>query len=153
MMTSDESARLANWGFRLRYWIADGDPEPEVPFPEDWEVCGAPDFDPLALRPENKRHGQTTWAWPMYEVGDPLSELSAICRSLETMTPKAMVTWLSLQDRYLLIDCGDAEMDAAEMDTRGFFIPPDLIQRLRRPKIRLRVSFHPHAGTRVDIDY
>jgi hypothetical protein len=56
IINSDESGPLSNWGFAMGYWIADGDPEPEVPFPKDWEVCGVPDFDPLAFRPEYKRH-------------------------------------------------------------------------------------------------
>ena len=75
IINSDESGPLSNWGFAMGYWIADGDPEPEVPFPKDWEVCGVPDFDPLAFRPEYKRHRRTTLAEPMYDVVDPLSEL------------------------------------------------------------------------------
>ena len=80
-------------------------------------------------------------------------ELDAVCRFLEQMTAEAMAIWLSMQDRYLSVSCGDIEMDAAELSTRGFFIAPELMQRLRRLKIRLRVSFHPHAGTRMNIDY
>jgi hypothetical protein len=153
IVKSDTSTCLLNWGFAMGHWIADGDPEPEIPFPEDWEVCGTPDFDPLELRLEYKRHGQTTWACPMYDVGDPLSELDAVCEFLEKMTADAMVIWLSLQDRYLSMACGDTEMDAAEMDTRGFHIPPELIRRTRRLRLRLRITFHPHATIRSDIDY
>lgn len=138
-----------DWSFHMAYWVPDGDPEPDVPFPKDWEVCGVPDFDPLAFRPEYKRHGQTTLAWTMYDVVDPLSELDAVCQFLDGMSADAMVIWLSLQDRHLSMSCGDTEMDAAEMDTRGFHIPPELIRRIRRLRLRLQVSFHPHAATRI----
>jgi hypothetical protein len=37
--------------------------------------------------------------------------------------------------------------------TRGVFIAPELIQRLRMLKMRTRVGFHPHTGTRADTDY
>ena len=147
--TTPSTTRLPDWSFHMAYWVADGDPEPNVPFPKDWEVCGVPDFDPLAFRPEYNRHGETTLAWTMYDVGDPLSELDAVCRFLEGMSPDAMAIWLSLRDRYLSMSCGDNEMNAAELDTRGFVIPPELIRRIRRLLLRLQVSFHPQAATRI----
>jgi hypothetical protein len=142
-----------DWSFHMAYWVPDGDPEPEVPFPKDWDVCGVPDYDPLAFRPEYKRHGETTLAWPMYRVSDPAAELAAVCQFLEGMAPEATAAWFSLQDRYMSMSCGDTEMDAAEVNTRGFFISPDLIRRIRQLRLRLQVSFHSQAATRIIVDY
>jgi hypothetical protein len=153
MTKHEETARPPNWGFEIGFWIPDGDPKLEVPFPDDWDVCGWPDFDPLAFRPEGRRHGQTTWAIPMYDVVDPMAELDFVCGFLEQMAPATLSIWLSLQDRYLSMNCGDTEMDEANMDAQGFFISPELIQRVRRLRLRLRVSFHPRAKIRSDVNY
>ena len=85
----------------------------------------------------------------MYRVSDPAVELTAVCQFLENMNPEVLAIWLSLQDRYLSMSCCDTEMDVAELDTRGFLIPPDLIRRIRRLRVRLQVSFHPQAVTRI----
>jgi hypothetical protein len=49
-------------------------------------------------------------------------------------------------DRLLSIGCGEPDMDTGQMNTDGFLIPPELIQRIRRLHLGLRLSFHPHAG-------
>ena len=152
-MTNVEGTVFPPDCFHIASWVADGDPAPDVPFPKEWEVCGVPDFDPLAPRHPDRRRGEKTLAWPMYRVSDPAVELAAVCQFLKGMTPDAMAVWLSLQDRYLSMSCGDIEMDAAGLDTRGFIIPPDLIQRIRRLRLRLQVSFHPQVATRIIIDY
>jgi hypothetical protein len=153
MPQHEQTYHPADWGFEIGFWIAEGDPEPDIPFPSDWEVCGWPDLDPLALRRENRRRGNTTLAWPMYHVVEPMAELNAVCQFLEQMAPMALDIWLALQDRFLSISCGDTEMDATNMDTLGFFISPELIQRIRSLRLRLRVSFHPRATIRMDVDY
>jgi hypothetical protein len=111
MTNSGGTTRARNWGFEMGYWLADGEPDPDVPFPKDWEVCGWPSLDPFSLANNDKRHGQTCIAWPRYAVREPISELDATCSFLEKMTLDALATWLSLQDRYIYISCGDPEMD------------------------------------------
>jgi hypothetical protein len=130
MTNTEVPAIPPDWSFHVAYWVADGDPEPDVPFPKDWGVCGEPDFDPFAMRHQDRRCGTKTLAWPTYHVSDPAIGLDAVCQLLERMTPAAMASWLSLQDGYLSISCGNTEMDAAEVDPRGFLIASELIQRL-----------------------
>jgi hypothetical protein len=153
MTKRDERAHPPNWMFEIDYWVADGDPDPDVPWPDDWEVCGMPDFEPLSMSAKDRRHGSKCLAWPMYAVQDPVASLDSVCSFLEQMTPAALAIWLSLPDRYLRMSCTDTEMDAAEMNTRGFFFPPNLIQRIRRLRLRLSVGFHPQAKIRWEIAY
>jgi len=81
----------------------------------------------------------------MYNVSDPVAELDRICSILERMPPAELDKWLALQDRQLSFNCSDPEMDAADMDNRGFAIPGPLLQRVRRLRIRLMIGFHPAA--------
>ncbi|HEY7336070.1 MAG TPA: hypothetical protein VH639_14370 [Bryobacteraceae bacterium] len=69
------------------------------------------------------------------------------------MPPEELDKWLALQDRHLSFNCSDPEMDAAEMDTRGFAIPGALLQRVRRLRIRLMIGFHPAAEVIRDVVY
>jgi hypothetical protein len=139
--------------FEMGYWVADGDPDPNVHWPSDWEVCGVPSFDPFSTSNKPRRQGRTCLAWPMYAVQDPASSLDSVCSFVEQITPAALAIWLSLPDRYLRMSCTDTEMDAAEMNIRGFFLLPDLIRRIRRLRLRLSVGFHPLAKIRWDIAY
>jgi hypothetical protein len=141
------------WMFEMGHCVADGDPEPDVPWPSDWEVCGIPSFDPFLTSNKPKRRGTTCLAWPMYHVADPFLSLAAACLFLEQMTPAALEAWLSLPDRFLSMSCSNTEMDLAQMNTTGFSIPPELIVRIRRLGLRLRVSFHPHTKVRWDGSY
>jgi hypothetical protein len=134
-----------DWSPHLSYWVEDGKPDPDVDWPENWEVCGVPDRNPLAIRDEDKRYGQTTLAWAMYNVPDLVDELQRICSFLEKMPESELEKWLALQDRQLTFSCSDPEMEAADMNTRGFAIPGALIQRVRRHRIRLMIGFHPGA--------
>jgi hypothetical protein len=134
-----------DWGPHIAYWVEDGKPDPDVDWPEDWEVCGVPDRNPLAGPVEEQQHGQTTLAWAKYRVPDAIIELDRICSFLERMPPEELEKWLALQDRQLSFSCGDPEMDAADMNTRGFAIPGPLLQRVRRLHIRLMIGFHPAA--------
>ena len=79
MTRHDEAAYPPNWMFEMGYWVADGDPEPDVPWPSDWEVCGIPSFDPFLTSNKPKRRGTTCLAWPMYHVADPFLSLAAAC--------------------------------------------------------------------------
>ena len=71
----NEMRSWVDWSPHLAYWVEDGKANPEVDWPEDWEVCGVPDRNPLAFRDEDKRHGHTTLAWAMYNVPDLVEEL------------------------------------------------------------------------------
>lgn len=134
-----------DWMPGMAFWVEDGTPDPDVPWPKDWEVCGVPDRNPLAVRDEDKRDGITTLAWPMYHVLDPVAELEQICSFLERMPEGELHNWLALQDRQLKFSCGEPEMDAAKIDARGFEIPGPLFQRVRHLRIQLTVGFHPNA--------
>jgi hypothetical protein len=129
----------------MAFWVEDGTPDPDVPWPKDWEVCGVPDRNPLALGDEDKRDGITTLAWPMYHVHDPVAELDHICSFLERMPEEELQNWVALQDRQLKFSCGEPEMDAADIDAHGFQIPGPLVQRVRHLRIQLTIGFHPHA--------
>lgn len=134
-----------DWMPEITYWVEDGQPDPNVDWPEEWEVCGVPDRNPLGTEGEDVRYGRTTLAWPMYYVLDPVEELGRICSFLERMPPAELEKWLALQDRQLKFSCGDPEMDAADIDARGFQIPGPLIQRIRHLRIQLTIGFHPAA--------
>ena len=32
--------------------VAYNKPNPDIPWPDDWEVCGVPDFEPLSMSDE-----------------------------------------------------------------------------------------------------
>jgi len=142
-----------DWGPHLSYWVEDGKPDPDVDWPEDWEVCGVPDRNRWAIRDEDKRDGRTTLAWAMYNVPDLVEELQRICSFLERMPPSELEKWLALQDRQLTFNCADPEMDAADMNTRGFEIPGALVQRVRRLRLRLMIGFHPAADVIRNVIY
>ena len=135
----------ADWGPHLSYWVENGKPDPDVDWPENWEVCGVPDRNPLVIRDEDKQEGQTTLAWAMYHVSDPVEEIELICSFLERMPETEFQKWLALPDRQLSFNCSDSEMDAADMNARGFAIPGALLQRVRRLRLRLMIGFHPGA--------
>jgi len=61
--------------------------------------------------------------------------------------------WVALQDRHLSFDRADAEMDAADMNVRGFQIPGPVLQRVRRLRIRLMIGFHPAADVITNVVY
>lgn len=90
---------------------------------------------------------------PMYRVSDPVEELQRICSFLERMPEEELQKWLALQDRQLTFSCSDPEMNAADMDARGFGIPGPLLQRLRRLRIRLMIGFHPAADVIRNVVY
>jgi hypothetical protein len=127
------------------YWVEGGQPDPHVDWPENWKVCGWPDRNPMTTEGEERRHGNTTLAMPMYNVLQPVEELDRICSFLERMPQPELEKWLALQDRQLQISCGEPEMDAADVDARGFQIPGPLIQRIRHLRIQLTIGFHPAA--------
>ena len=122
-------------------------------WPENWEVCGVPDRNSLAIRDEDKRDGQTTLAWAMYHVHDLVVELECICSFLERMPEAELEKWLALQDRQLSFNCSDAEMDAADMNNKGFAIPGPVLQRVRRLRLRVMIGFHPAADVITSVVY
>lgn len=69
------------------------------------------------------------------------------CRDLE------LQKWLSLPDRQLTFNCSDPEMDAANMNTAGFYIPGPVLQRVRRLRIRVMIGFHPAADVIQNVIY
>lgn len=148
-----ETDGRADFGTELSYWVEDGKPDPVVDWPDNWEVCGVPYPNPFAVREEDKREGRTTLAWPMYCVPDLVAELERICAFLERMPEVEMEKWLGLQDRSLTFSCRDREMDAAEMDAKGFTIPGAALRRARRLRIRLTVGFHPSAAVIRNVAY
>lgn len=134
-----------DWMPRITFWVEDGQRDPNVDWPENWDVCGWPDRNPMTTESEDRRHGNTTLAMPMYHVHDPLAELDRICSFLERTAQTELEKWPALQDRQLQISCGEPEMDAADVDARGFKIPGTLIQRIRNLRIQLTIGFHPAA--------
>lgn len=134
-----------DWMPHLSYWVEDGKPDPKVNWPENWEVCGWPDRNPIATEGEDRTYGYTTLAMPMYNVLQPIEELDRICAFLERMPQAELEKWLALQDRQLKFSCGEPEMDAADIDACGFQIPGPLIQRIRNLRIQLNIGFHPYA--------
>ena len=147
------STKPLDWMFEISFWVADGASEPNVPWPDNWEVCAVPAFDPFTLTEQPKRSGQTWMAWPMYAVSDPVPELDAVCSFLERMSEDALQDWLSIPDRHLSLSCADLEMDFAQMNTNGFALPAALIRRIRHLRLRLEISFHPNAQTRWSFSY
>src|ERR1700722_10165185 len=105
-----------DWSPQVSFWVEDGKPDPNIPWPEDWEVCGVPGRNPIAIRDEEKRDGTTTLAWPMYHVPDLTGELDRICSLLEQMREAELEHWLALPDRQVSFGCSDPEMDAADMN-------------------------------------
>jgi hypothetical protein len=142
-----------DWGPHLSYWVEDSKPDPLVDWPDDWEVCGVPNLDPLANRDEHRRHGNTTLAWAMYNVADVVGELQRICSFLEQMPPSELEKWLALQDRLLTFCAADQEMDAADMNIRGFEIPGPFIQRVRNLRLRLMIGIHPTTDVKFGFSY
>ena len=142
-----------NWGFEIAFFVADGEPVPDVPWPDNWEVCSVPDFDPFCLPTETRRHGSKWLAWPKYSVENPIIELNAICAFFDRMTPSSIELWRGLKDRFVSMSCGDLEMDSSHIGARGFFVPPETIQSIRGLGIRLRIGFHPGARIRWDMNY
>jgi hypothetical protein len=142
-----------DWHPQFVYWVEDGKPDPDVDWPENWEVCGYPHQNPLAYQDKDKRPGKTCLAMPMYRVNEPVDELQRICSFLERMPEEELQKWLALQDRQLTLSCSDPEMDAANMDTVGFNIPGPVLQRVRRLRIRLMIGFHPDADVIQDVIY
>src|SRR5579883_3343531 len=137
-------AQLA-WAPTLAYWVEEGAEHPGVQWPDNWEVCGYSHPNPTAIREEDKRPGNICLTMPMYHVLDPIEELQHICSFLEQMPEPEMERWLALPDRQLTFGCGDPEMDAADMNTRGFQIPGAVIARMRRLQLRVMIGIHPAA--------
>jgi hypothetical protein len=148
-----DGSRAPDWMPELDYWVADDASHPEIPFPENWEVCGVPDYEPFQTAAGQKRHGRKYMGWPMYSVADPVSAIDIVCSILEQMNPEAMDAWYALPDRFLRVSCGDSEMDAADLDSRGFSIPAEIIRRVRHLRLRVQVTFHPHAKVRFENGY
>lgn len=67
----DEYTRQPDWGPGLDYWVPDGEPDPDIPWPDNFEVCGLPNYDPSPLARDPKRHGTHMMAWPMFQIDDP----------------------------------------------------------------------------------
>jgi hypothetical protein len=114
-----------------------------VDWPKDWEVCGVPNRNPFAIKDEDKRPGNITLAMPMYRVLDMVEELQHVCSFLERMPESELEKWLALQDRYVTFSAADPEMDATDVNSRGFAIPGAVLVRVRRLRLRLMVGFHP----------
>lgn len=127
----------------MDYWVADGEVDPDIPWPENFEVCGVPDYDPSPLAKEPKTHGTTVMAWPMYDVRDPAGAVELFCSILEAMSQEAREHWDALPDRFLHIAGGDRTMDHSELDSVGLQIPPELVRRVRHLRIRLQITLHP----------
>jgi hypothetical protein len=134
-----------DWGPHLVYWVEDDKSDPDIDWPKNWEVCRYPNRNPLALRDEDKRPGNVTLAMPMYHVLDMIEELQHICSFLERMPQCELEKWLALQDRQLTFSCSDPEMDAADVNSRGFEIPGPVLLRVRSLRLRLMIGFHPAA--------
>jgi len=144
----------ADWHPSLVYWVEDGKPGPDVDWPKNWEVCGWPDFDPLDfLNRDKRRHGNTCYAEPMYAVPDLVHELEHICSFLEQMPDVEREKWLALQDRQLTFSCRDPEIEPAEMDREGFYIPGPLLRRVRKLRLRLMIGFHPASKVMSQVIY
>ena len=105
-----EYDHLPDWGAGLDYWVPDGDPDPDIPWPDNFEVCGVPAYDPLPLAREPKRHGTHIMAWPMFDIDDPVRSIGVFCSVLERMGSGALEHWYALPDRFLHIVAGDVEM-------------------------------------------
>jgi len=143
-----------NWGPEIVYWVEDGKPGPDVDWPENWEVCGWPDADPLGfLKREERRHGNTCLAMPMYNVANPVQELEHICGFLERMRESEREKWLGLQDRQLTFSCSDPEIEANEMERLGFHLPGLVLQRVFALRIRLMIGFHPATAVISNVIY
>jgi hypothetical protein len=80
----------------------------------------------------------------MYNVSSLVEEeLQRICSLLERMPPSELEKWLALEDRQLTFSCSDPEMDAADMNSRGFEVPGPALRQVRHLRIRLMIRFHP----------
>ena len=142
-----------DWGPGLDYWVADGEMDPDIPWPENFEVCGVPDYDPSPLAQDPKRHGTSMMAWPMYDVTDPVKAIEIFCSVLEGMSAEALQHWYALPDRFLHIAAGDRSMDNSQLDTFGLQIPPELVRRIRQLRIRLQITLHPASKIVVSSGY
>ena len=69
-------------GPELDYWVPDGEPDPDIPWPDNFEVCGVPAYEPFALR-DPKRHGRTVMVWAMFSGNDPVRSIEVVCSVLE----------------------------------------------------------------------
>ena len=144
-----EYVRPPDWGPGLDYWVPDGEPDPDIPWPDNFEVCGVPDYCPSALPHDPKRHGRHLMVWPMFDIDDPVRAIEVVCSVLEQMSPAELEHWYALPDRFLHITAGDVDMDASKLESIGFVIPGDAIRRIRQLRLRVQVTFHPNARVRV----
>ena len=140
-----------DWGPELDFWVPDGEPNIEIPWPDDFEVCGVPDYEPAALVKPNepKRHGRTYMAWPMYAIDDSTLAIETFCSVLERMSPAAFERWCALPDRFLRVSAGDTEMDWSNIGHTGLSIPGPTILRIRRLMLRLQITLCPNASVRI----
>jgi hypothetical protein len=143
-----------DWRPEIVYWVEDGEPDPDVDWPSNWEVCGYPHLDPLQIvNRDNVRHGSMCLAMPRYKVPDIVQELEHICSFLERMPDLEREKWLALQDRQLTCSCTDTEIGAADMDSPGFHIPGPLLRRIWRLRIRVMIGFHPASNVTRQVIY
>ena len=150
----NEMAARIDWGPSLVYWVEDGKPDPDVDWPDNWEVCQWPDSDPLEfVNRDQRRHGKTLLAMPMYSVSDPIYELEHICSFLERMSTVEREEWMALQDRQLTFSCSDSEIEAAEMESKGFHIPGPVLHRICALRLRLMIGFHPASKVISNVIY
>ena len=144
-----EYVRPPDWGPGLDYWVPDGEPDPDIPWPDNFEVCGVPDYDPSVFARDPKRHGTHTIALPMFRVDDPVRAIDVFCSVLEQMSPTALEHWYALSDRFLHITAADVDMDASNLESAGFMIPGEVIRRIRKLRLRVQITLHPHAKVTV----
>lgn len=144
-----QHVRPPDWGPGLDYWVPDGEPDPDIPWPENFEVCGVPDYVPELFGKEPKRPCIHVMAWPMFDINDPVRAIDVFCLVLEQMSPAAREHWYALPERFLHIAAADLDMDASRLDSDGFVIPGDMIRRIRQLRIRLQVTLHPHSQVKV----
>lgn len=79
-----------DWGPGLEFWVPDEGPDPEIPWPDNFEVCSVPNPEPGVLEQGIRREGQTYMAWPMFSVADPAKSINVFCAILEKMSPTAL---------------------------------------------------------------
>ncbi|HLH03078.1 MAG TPA: hypothetical protein VKX25_09930 [Bryobacteraceae bacterium] len=129
--------------------MPDGESDPDIPWPDNFEVCGVPDLEPSCFAQQTRRPATRMMAWPMYEIPDPVEGMELFCSILEDMSAEAMQQWFALPDRFFHIAAGDVDMDASEVDTKGLTIPGAVITRLRRLRVRTQITLHPHSRVKV----
>jgi hypothetical protein len=61
----------------------------------------------------------------------------------------ALEDWYALPDRLLHITAGDIDIEASNIESAGLTIPGKIIRRIRRLRLRVQITLHPHSKVKL----